>query len=262
MCGRATAISNQVKEGSSFLEGFIFVNQNNLFIYTVVDDISSQIIEIVRLTNLVSKFTGSRHSFDLKGHGGTTFEVTKFEVSSAHTSVRVEEVPDSVVVFRELFSVDVFVIFKIVVQDVDGLFIEKLSNFGVVIHHISQISFLHVGVVSSVSKSGVEQTNGENGQNLETESQMPELIEEEGSGREDVNLEVIIASMSSVPPGIQAWQNSVLNILDKRKHVSSGIGAVLRLLDLVVLNTFFGIGVVSVLPLVLPTFIVGAAILP
>lgn len=48
--------------------------------------------------------------------------------------------PDFVVVFGELFSIDVSVIFTVVVQDVDGLFVEEFGDFLVFVDHISQIT--------------------------------------------------------------------------------------------------------------------------
>jgi len=171
--------SQQEEERSGSLEDFVFINKDNLFVDTVVYDISSQIIPEVGFTDLVSEFTGGGHSLHLKGHGGSTFEITKLEVTAAHTSVRVEEFPDFVVVFGELFVVNVSVIFELVVQNVDGFFLEELSNFGVVVDHFSQVSFLHVRVKGSVSESGIEDTEGEEGQDLETQSEMPELVEED-----------------------------------------------------------------------------------
>ena len=74
-------------------------------------------------------------------HGGTRLDITEGEVTGGHTAVSVEQSPDFVVVFWEFFSIwDTGIIFHIVVEDVDGFFLEQFSDFLVVVHHFSQVT--------------------------------------------------------------------------------------------------------------------------
>jgi len=132
-------------------------------------NISSQIIEIEGLTNLISEFAGNRHSLVLEIHGSTAFKITEFKVASGHGSISIEEFPDFVVIFGELFSVNSSVIFAVIVQDVDSFFSKEGSDLGISVDHVSQVSFLEVRVHSSVPNSDIQNEPREGGQNLESE---------------------------------------------------------------------------------------------
>lgn len=225
-------------------------------------NIGSKIVEVEWLSDLVSELAWGGHSLELKSHNSSGFEVSELEVASGHAGVGVEESPGFVVVFGELFSIDGGVIFTVVVQDVDGLLVEEFGDFLVFVDHISQVSFLEVGVVGSVSDTDVQQSQGQEGEDLESESNVGELVEENGGTRQDVDTEVIVDSVSSVPPGLKSRepsQDDVLNpVVEKR---DGGLG-VFWLSNFIVLGAVSGVAVIGVLELVLPTFIVRGRGLP
>jgi hypothetical protein len=181
-----TEFLNQIKEGSNSFQTFGFIDKDNFLVNSVVQDISSQIVEIEGFTDLISESTGSGHSLELQSGSSSTFNITELEETSGQTGVGVEEFPGSVVIFGELDVVDFSVEFTVIVDDMHGFFGEKLGEFGVLVQHISQIGFLEIGVQSSVSKSGVEQEPRQDTEELETEGNIREHVEGKGETGKDV----------------------------------------------------------------------------
>lgn len=129
-------------------------------------------------------------------------------MAGGHAGISVEELPGTVVIFRELNVVNSLVVFTVIVKDVESFFVEILGDFGVFVEHVSKVCFLKIGVQGSVSKSGIEEEPGEDGQKLETESNISKHVEGKGNSWKGVDLEGIIDSMSSFPPLIQTWEVS------------------------------------------------------
>lgn len=128
---------------------------------------------------MISELTRNRHGLELKSHGGTRFNITELEETFSLGRVGVEELPGLVLVFRELFRIEVTrKIFKFVIKNVDGFFIEVFSDFRVLVEHISQVGFLEVRVKSLISNSGVSKEQGESSHDFETKSEVSELVEE------------------------------------------------------------------------------------
>jgi hypothetical protein len=78
-----------------------------------------------------------------------------------------------------LLAGEASVVFHVVVQEVDGLGFEESSQLGVLVDYVSQMDFVDVGVVGAVSQPGPEEHPREKRQPLESEGQVPELVEEE-----------------------------------------------------------------------------------
>lgn len=128
---------------------------------------------------MISEFTRNRHGLELKSHGGTRFNITKLEETFSLSSIGVEELPGLVLVFRELFRAKITrKIFKFVVKNVDGFFVEVFSDFRILVDHISQVGFLEVRVKSLISNSGVSKEQGESCHDFETKSEISKLVEE------------------------------------------------------------------------------------
>jgi hypothetical protein len=211
---------------------------------------------------LISESTGSGHSLELQGSSGATFNITELEETGSQTSISVEELPGRVVIFGELDVVDIFIEFAVVVDDMHGFFSKEFGEFGVLVQHISQISFLEIGVQSLISESSVEKEPRQDTEECKTKSDVREHVETEGETREEVELEGIIQSVSSVPPLVQTREDSVSNILDPSVEQGSGELGVFGLLDVFVLKAVLGVSVVGVLPFELPTFVVVVSIIP
>lgn len=120
---------------------------------------------------MISELTRDGHGLDLKSHGGTRFNITELEETFSLSGVGVEELPDLVLVFRELSSIKVTgEVFEIVIKNVDGFFREVLGDFGILVDHISQVGFLEIRVKSLISNSGVGEEQGESSHNFESSS--------------------------------------------------------------------------------------------
>lgn len=121
-------ISNQDKEWSFSFKFDVFINQNNFFEFSIVVNFGSDIIVIEWLSNLISELSVSWHGFEFKSHGGTRFEVTKFEMSSTHMSIGVEESPEFVFEFREFLLTWVTLIpFDVVIKNVNGFWFKEFA---------------------------------------------------------------------------------------------------------------------------------------
>ena len=79
------------KERSDGLQNLVLVHKNNFLVDAVVVDVSSQVVEIERLTNLVSEWAWNRHGLHGQGHGCAALHITKLEKSGAHASISVEK---------------------------------------------------------------------------------------------------------------------------------------------------------------------------
>ena len=96
-------------------------------------------------------------------------------------SVVVEESEELVLELGEfLLAWESLIVLHIVVHQVDGFGFEKLSDFRVVMNDISQMELVEAGVSGLVPNSGPEEHPGQDGEPLETEGQIPELVEEDG----------------------------------------------------------------------------------
>lgn len=81
-------------------------------------------------------------------------------------------------------------------------------------------------------------------------------MEEQGSTGQDIDAEVIIDSVSSIPPGLKSWEPSQDDILNPVVEKRNGSLRVFWLSNFIVLGCVSGIAVIGMLELVLPTFIV------
>lgn len=116
----------------------------------------------------------------MEGRGGTGFEVTELVEASGHVCVVVEEAEELVLELRELLvGGEAGVVFEIVVQEMDGFRLEECAQLGVLVDDISEVHFIDIGVEGAVSESGPEEHPGENGESLEANGEVPELVEEE-----------------------------------------------------------------------------------
>ena len=96
-------------------------------------------------------------------------------------SIVVEESEEFVLELGEfLFAREPLIIFHVIVHQVDGFGFEKLSDFRVVMDNISQMELVEAGVGGLVPNSGPEEHPGQDGEPLEAEGQIPELVEEDG----------------------------------------------------------------------------------
>ena len=81
-------------------------------------------------------------------------------------------------VFREFSCIEISrEVFKIIIKHVHGFIIEILSDFFVLVEHISEIGFLEIRVESLVSDSSVSEQKREGSHDLESCCEISELIE-------------------------------------------------------------------------------------
>jgi len=81
-------------------------------------------------------------------------------------------------VFREFRCVKISrEIFEIVIKNVHSFIIEILSDFFVLVEHISKIGFFEIRVKSLVSDSSVGEQERESGHDLESCCEISELVE-------------------------------------------------------------------------------------
>lgn len=211
---------------------------------------------------MVSKSSWNWHSLELQGHGCSTFQISELEESSGHASIGVEELPGGIVVFREFDVIDFSIVFTVIIDDVNGFFVEQFSDLRVLVDHISQVGFLDIRVKGSVSESGVENEPRKDRDELETEGNVGEHVEGQRNTWEGIELEVIIESVSSLPPSAQTWEPSELEVLDPGvEHRSGGLG-ILWLSDMIMFKVVLWISVVCVLPFEFPSLVVWVATLP
>ena len=57
--------SNEHQERSVLLEDFVFINDDILFVLSFVRNLSSDVVEEERLSNLISEFSMDGHCFEL-----------------------------------------------------------------------------------------------------------------------------------------------------------------------------------------------------
>lgn len=116
----------------------------------------------------------------MEGHGGAGFEVAELVEASGHVCVVVEEAEELVLELRELLLAgEATVVFEVVVQQMDGFGLEECAQLGVLVDDISEVHFIDIGVEGAISESGPEEHPGEDGESLEANGQVPELVEEE-----------------------------------------------------------------------------------
>ena len=175
--------------------------------------------------------------------------------------VLVEEPPELVLELGELLLVGVALVeLQVVVEDVRGVHAEVLGDLGVVEERVEQVGLLEVGVQASVSHPGVEPHQRHEGVQREAQVEVRELVEEQGGGREHVELEVVGPPVPPLVPPLGGRHQSHDHVLDPRPEQGSNGGAVFGLRDVSVLVSILRVGVVGVLPLVLPPEIVRVAV--
>jgi len=122
-----------------------------------VSNLSSHIIKIERFTHLIFELARCRHRFKLEGHGGSRLDVPELKETCRHMSITIEKSPQLVLKLWEFFLTRVaLVVLTIVIQHVNGLFVEQLADFGIGVNHFSQVGLLEVGVESLVAQPCVE----------------------------------------------------------------------------------------------------------
>ena len=95
-------------------------------------------------------------------------------------SIVVEETEELVLELRELLLTgEASIIFEVVVQEMDSFRLEQCAQLGILVDDISEVDFIQIGVEGTVSESGPEEHPGEDGEPLEAEGEVPELVEEE-----------------------------------------------------------------------------------
>lgn len=95
--------------------------------------------------------------------------------------ISVEESEKSVLEFREFLLVrESIIVLKVVIEQMNGLGFKKCSNFWILMNDIAKVDLVNIGIKSSISDSGPEEHPGKNGQSFESESQVPELVKEDG----------------------------------------------------------------------------------
>lgn len=95
-------------------------------------------------------------------------------------SIVVEEAEELVLELRELLLTgEASIIFEVVVQEMDSFRLEQCAQLGILVDDISEVDFIQIGVEGTVSESGPEEHPGEDGEPLEAEGEVPELVEEE-----------------------------------------------------------------------------------
>lgn len=95
-------------------------------------------------------------------------------------SIVVEEAEELVLELRELLLTgEASIIFEVVVQEIDSFRLEQCAQLGILVDDISEVDFIQIGVEGTVSESGPEEHPGEDGEPLEAEGEVPELVEEE-----------------------------------------------------------------------------------
>ena len=97
----------------------------------------------------------------LEGHHSTRLHITESEESGGESSIGVEESPQFASVLGELGVIgNTAVVLQVVIQNMDGFRGEQLGNLCILVDHISQIGLLDIGILTSVSDSGVEHSHG------------------------------------------------------------------------------------------------------
>jgi hypothetical protein len=96
-------------------------------------------------------------------------------------SIIVKESEKFVLEFREFFFIgEASIILHIIIKKMDGLWFEKSSQFRILMNNISQVYLVNIGIVGSVSDSGPKEHPGQQSKSFKSESQIPELVKEDG----------------------------------------------------------------------------------
>ncbi len=94
--------------------------------------------------------------------------------------IAVEKSPELVLELGEFLLAWVTCVpFDVIVEYVNRFWLEKLTQFSILVNEVSQPHFLDVRVDALVSQSGVEHGQWEESQYLEASRQFVELVEEE-----------------------------------------------------------------------------------
>lgn len=180
MNGEIPISLNQEEEWTESLQDFLLIDQDDFLENAIIVNFSAEIVEIEWLTDLVSELAWNWHGLELKIHGCSTVDIAELEVAFSHAGISVEEAPCSVLVFWEFLGIwEAWDVLAVIVKDVDGLLLEQFGDFLVLVDHVSQVSLLEVGVEGSVSESGVTKEPRHQSEDLETEGDVPALVEEE-----------------------------------------------------------------------------------
>lgn len=196
----------------------------------------------------------------MEGHGGAGLEVSELEEASCHVGVVIEEAEEPVLELGELLLAgQAGVVLQVVVQQVDGFRLEEGAQLRVVVDDVAQVHLVDLGVQGSVTHSRPEQHPGQNGQALEAEGEVPELVEEEGNGGEDGDLEGVLEAAAAVVDGLEGGEDAVEGVLHDVVERRAHCGGILGLVDLSGLESVLQVGVIGRSPLVLPPHVVGIA---
>ena len=141
----------------------------------------------------------------------------------------------------------------------DALGLEKFGELGVLMDHIAQEGLLDVGVLAAVAHTGVEKGDGQDGHHLEAEGGIPEVGEEEGHPWEEVKLEGVHDACPASPVHATEGEETKGEVLEVSVPDGLGVGHVFWLLNEGGFEVVAGVGIVGVLPLGLPTGVVGVA---
>ena len=177
--------------------------------------------------------------------------------------VVVEESEELVLELWEfLLAWESLIVLHIVVHQVDGFGFEKLADFRVVMDDISQMELVEAGVGGLVSDSGPEEHPGQDGEALEAEGQIPELVEEDGEGGQDKDLEVVLEPLATVVDLLEGGEHSEEDVLPVGVEGRTDGGRILGLADMGRREIVLEVGEIGGLPLVLPPDVVGVACSP
>jgi hypothetical protein len=114
-------------------------------------------------------------------------------------AVVAEESEELVLELRELLLARIALVpFHVVVKEVDRFGFEEFSDFGVLVDYVAEVHLVDLRVDGFVSESGPEEHPGENGEGLEAEGEIPELVEEDGEGGQYEDLEGILEAPAAV----------------------------------------------------------------
>lgn len=101
------------------------------------------------------------------------------------------------------------IVFHIVVHQVDALGLKKLAQFGVLMDDVSQMDFVDFGVKGLVSDSGPKQHPRQNGEPLEADSEIPELVKEQRNRGQYEDLEGVLIPLAAIVDGFKSGEDSI-----------------------------------------------------
>ena len=106
-----------------------------------------------------------------------------------------------------------FVPGELIVQEMNAFRLEKRSNFRVLVDDITKMHFINFWIYTLVTNTGPEQHPWQNSKSLETKCEIPELVEEHGDRRQDIDLEGILEALALVIVIFKGGESAVEEVL-------------------------------------------------